>query len=901
MSNQRNIRRRAFLALAGFINRRSGWIVGVAVLLAGASAVYSALEIEFITERNALVSPDSEFNRRFLKYRQAMGDQETMLVVITPAPGPVDNPEFDPRPADEKTRAEMKAAASAIATKLRERPELFEFVYDRAPSEDFQGTGMLYLPLSELQTVEQQVTPSRPMLRELAANPGYAGLLTGVRAGLDEGALGSDDPDAIADAAKGLTGLLAGVRKALDTGETDAMNLGATDETFDPDGHFFLWDGRAVLVSAIPIQKHGELDRVAEPLAYAREVVADVQDEHPDLAIGLTGRPTIYSDEMATSSRDMTRATIFALIAVGLLFVLAFRSVTRPLLSVLSLVLALAWTFGATTLFIGHLNIFAMVFTVILVGLGIDFGVHLLSHFIEARRDGLTVKRSLARVYAEIGSGTVVGAVTTGAALVSSAATDFRGLAELGVICGMGILFCLIAMLVVFPAMLRLLDRKPTQNGKRKPPAPIGRAGKAAGVAVMLGALACATFVGVGFASGWKPFSYNMLDLNDPSSDSAQWEEMLIKHDPRSSFAVCLRESSEELRALEQRIDREADPTIVRRSESLFPKDEAAKRASLARIHQALPTTIPTLPETRTTPKQLRSSARKVQSGLKALRARGDEYATLFAPALDEATAIVELTRRRDAQAKIDATEPALFGPLLDGLRTLRDNSAPPKVTPATVPEALRRRYVGDIDGQAVFALYVYPQKDVWAHEASGEFNNEVARFDPEVTGVTVQVHESGNLIYEGFLLSTALAAVVIVLLLLIDLRNPVRVLVALTPLLCALAYLLAVMRVTGLEFNFANFFGVPILIGTMVDAGVYLVHSQRHGNPVRTVAHTRRACLLCGATTFLGFGSLIIANHQGIQSLGWILAIGCAFGVLGSWFATPTILSWFTARNRRI
>jgi predicted RND superfamily exporter protein len=173
----------------------------------------------------------------------------------------------------------------------------------------------------------------------------------------------------------------------------------------------------------------------------------------------------IYSDEMAASSRDMSLATVFAVLAVGFLFVLSFRSFTKPALAVLCLVLALCWTFGATTLFIGHLNIFAMVFGVVLVGLGIDFGIHLLSHYRSGMNRGMGVSDALLETYTEIGMGTILGAVTTAAALSTAAFTDFLGLAELGLICGMGIGFCLLAMLIVFPAMLVLHDQRRVGNG----------------------------------------------------------------------------------------------------------------------------------------------------------------------------------------------------------------------------------------------------------------------------------------------------------------------------------------------------------------------------------------------------------------------------------------------------
>lgn len=235
-------------------------------------------------------------------------------------------------------------------------------------------------------------------------------------------------------------------------------------------------------------------------------------------------------------------------------------------------------------------------------------------------------------------------------------------------------------------------------------------------------------------------------------------------------------------------------------------------------------------------------------------------------------------------------------------LRALKHDCIPPTVSADTLPPILRSRYVGtDAAGETVYALYLYPARNAWERENAAEFNDAVLAVDGQATGVTIQIHESGTRIVRGFLASVLYALGAIVLLLFVDLRRPLAVLVALLPLFAALAILLAVMTLTHLSFNFANFFGVPILIGTSVDAGVYLVHAQRHGDAKRTLIETRRACLLCSLTTLFGFGSLVTASHLGVVSLGMVLVVGCLAGALASYFVVPAILGWFNERGRRV
>lgn len=907
-------RQRALVALARFVCARAAWIVLAAFALALASVVYTVAKIEFITDRNDLVDPQAEYNQRFLSFVRDFGDQEWMLLMVAPAPGPVDNPGYAPGIPGELTREQMKQAASAVVTRLRARPDLYPEIIERVPPEEFGGTRMLYMPIDDVRAIATQVEASAPVLETVAREPSFAGLLRGMRDSIERGA--GDESDA-ARAGAQLQRLLRGIHESLADPQgapppAELFAFKSTDPALDPDGYIFLWQGRLLMVAILPRRDPGALNQVQEPLAFARQAVAEVEADYPQLAIGLSGRPVIYSDEMAASSRDMTVATIVAVILVGLMFIIAFRSALRPLLAVLCLVLALCWTFGATTLFIGHLNIFAMVFAVVLVGLGIDFGIHVLSHYRQGVSHGLTVQAALAEVYSEIGMGTVLGAVTTAAALSTAVLTDFLGLAELGLICGMGIGFCLLAMLVVFPAMLIIVDQRRVGDGDPAltaamrdidaTPAPrpaSSRGARLAALGVLLLMVACACTAVAEALSGRAPFDYNLLELNDPDAAGVHWERMLIQHDQRASYVVSIRGSLQELRDL--RSQYEALPE-VRYTESILPGDEDAKRAALARVHAVLPEEF-SQPRT-CDAAALRSAARGLQAALKQLATRSPGLEAAFEGAALEAGSIVELARQRPGHvdARLAEIEPAFFDGLLDQLRLLKRDSDPPAPGAETLPKAMRARYVGrDPDGNTLYALYVFPAKDAWVRENSGEFVAAVRAVDPHVTGVVVQIHESGTLIVAGFATSVLFALVAIFVLLLIDLRRPLALLIALLPLLSAMAGLLGVMALTDLSFNFANFFGVPILIGTTVDAGVYLVHAQRHGDPRRTLRQTRSACLLCGLTTLFGFGALVTASHNGIVSLGVVLVTGSIAGMLASCVTVPAILAWFNERGRRV
>lgn len=162
--------------MSAFICRYALWIVLVSVLLAAGSALLAWKQLGFITDRNALVDPDAEFNKR-LHFNKAFGDQEYMLVVITPTPGPIGNPGFNPPVPDEALRADMKAAAQDVALRLRAQPKHFPKVIERVDPESFGGTHMLYMPTKDLKTVADQIGEGKTMLNGVAADPSFPGLL----------------------------------------------------------------------------------------------------------------------------------------------------------------------------------------------------------------------------------------------------------------------------------------------------------------------------------------------------------------------------------------------------------------------------------------------------------------------------------------------------------------------------------------------------------------------------------------------------------------------------------------------------------------------------------------------------------------------------------------------------
>ena len=209
-------------------------------------------------------------------------------------------------------------------------------------------------------------------------------------------------------------------------------------------------NGRVYLVTA---QARSE-DLNGQAVERMRELIRQTQLEVTGVNAGLTGEPVLEYDEMTQSQSDTTLATVVSLVLVALIFIYGYSETGRPLKATFCLLVGLAYTMGFTTLVVGHLNILTITFVPILVGLAIDFGVHLITRYEEELRHGRTERYALEKAIVNTGMGIFTGAFTTAGAFFAMAGTDFKGIKEMGIICGGGMLVCLVPMMTLLPVLL---------------------------------------------------------------------------------------------------------------------------------------------------------------------------------------------------------------------------------------------------------------------------------------------------------------------------------------------------------------------------------------------------------------------------------------------------------------
>ena len=881
--------------LAGLTTRHPLRITLLAVALGLVSLLASQRFLSLRSGRNEVVSADAPFNQRYVEFLEKFGDKEFLLAVIEP-------PVLEP---DEAMRERMRALAERIARRLREHPELFLEVETRVDPTGFRGTQLLYQSRVELEHWHQRLESVAPELAPVLKSGTLAALFEAAERSLEKLAenppenaeelgpvftVGSEILDWLIAKAQGQQASPFPLTTMLEARERRA-------------GYLFTLSGRRLLVLTLPRGDPNNLVEFEAPFARLREIVAEEAASEPDFTVGITGRPAIYSEELTTSQRDMTRASIIAIFCVGLLLVCMFHSIRQPLLAVVCLLLAISWTYGWTSLFPGHLTLLSMAFQIVLISLGIDFAIHFLTHYRLHLRpnEGVGPELAIERTFEHAGPGLLTGGLTTSLAFFTAMLTPFAGLAELGLVAGSGIVFCLLGALVVLPSLLALTHsrgpghRHPralySLDGMRVPPV-IVRAGQILAVGLLL----------AGCLSAWRPptFDFDLLRLQAISAPAVQWERLLIAEGEQSTFTVSLAHDRTELAERQQQFETLIDAGILTRVEGLLPEDEADKRQLLGELAQTL-AGLPSGPagdaqEPALDADALARAIRRLKARCKEL-ARRDEQAAGPLTEMDQKLGTLYRALRQQTQtsrAGLAGAEQELFAGVHAALDQLEALARPPPVDAEHLPDFLRQRYVGS-DG--TLALYLHPRKSVWIPDELREFIAATRAIDPYVLGPPVQIFESQGMIVESFTLSTIYASLAILVLVFFDLRDLRRTLLALLPVASGLLMLAGLMVAFDLQFNFANFFAVPILIGLGVDAGVHLVHAAPLPGREQVFRRTQIAVIVSALTTVLGFGTLLIADHRGVRSLGLLIVLGTLTCLLSS---LTLLAPWLRRQARR-
>jgi len=204
------------------------------------------------------------------------------------------------------------------------------------------------------------------------------------------------------------------------------------------------------------------------------------------------------------------------------------------------------------------------------------------------------------------------------------------------------------------------------------------------------------------------------------------------------------------------------------------------------------------------------------------------------------------------------------------------------------LPEDVRAQWL-TADGQA--RVLVRP---AWQIEDNGElraFAQAILAEVPHATGTPIVVVEGGRAVVQAFEQASALALVLITILLAVVLRNLRDVILVLAPVALAAVLSAASAVLLGLSLNFANVIVLPLLLGLGVSGAIHVVMRERQQGDM-VGSSTPRAVVFSGLTTIASFGSLALSDHLGLASMGQLLSIAIVWSLVCSLVVLPSMLA---------
>lgn len=638
-----------------------------------------------------------------------------------------------------------------------------------------------------------------------------------------------------------------------------------------------------------------------------RKVAQETQAEFPKVSIGVTGEPVLLDDELRQSEADMKIATLITLALITIMFFFAYGEVSRPLLALVALLASVVVSLGVTTVTIGHLNIISQAFIVMLLGLGIDFGIQFLGRYEEEVQRGKSSEEAVEITLTTTGKALLTGGGTTAAAFFAMCFNDFTGLTELGWIAGTGVLLALWASLSILPALLLWRDRHGIKGTGKK-------------VQLLQGAvwdrkLTFHPYLALTLAAGislfaWQQskkvaFDHNLLHLQNPKMESVRLtRELLNTGEGSLIYGVVMADSVEQADELAVKLSELSTVSKVRTLGDLVPQDQQKRMEEVSRIARvageiSLGSGAESSVDVPKAKRDLEFLLESSQEGAKqakqyiGLSGRARQAVTTFEkliPPLERAVVALDKLSLEEAKKRLDRHQVKLVGSITQNLGWLKTQRGDRPLTVEDLPVQLRQRYLSN-HGKVL--IEVVPSVDVWERKPNEEFVAQVQKIAPGVTGTPVMNLEYIDLLMKSYIQASFYAAGVILILIFLLFRNVKDLILTLLPLGLGILWLFGALGLFHIELDPANIVTLPMILGIGVAYGVYVMDRYREEGGIRIFASsTGKAVVLSALTTLFGFGSMLVGQYRGLVSLGLVMSLGVIFTLISALLVLPQILA---------
>jgi len=879
---------RSLAKLAAAVCRHPRWFFYPQIVLFIACVLYTVFFLQFDTSRDDLVGSNKKYHQNFLRLKKEFPQQSDLVVVI-----------------QSENIEKNRQFAERIGVKLAAETNLFTDVFYKGDLPMMGAKALLFVPEYDLHNLKSTLQDVAPFIRQFTQTTNLVSFFEQINTAFRTAPRETNaQTESLIGSLPALTRIVTQADASLNRpGTPPSPGVTALFDAGDEavrKTYITFAGGKIFLVTAHAVTH----DLNGKAVERIRQLMAETQSEVPGLNVGLTGEPVLEHDEMAQSQKDTTVASVVALVLCALIFIYGYSETGRPVKATICLVVGLAYTLAFATATVGHLNILTITFVPILIGLAIDFGVHLVTRYEEELRHGKTEEQALTKAMVYTGQGIFVGALTTAGAFLAMWLTNFKGIQEMGIICGGGLLVCFIPMITLLPVLLlrgrqNVLDHKIHDVERRKRIENIWLE-RPALVTVIVGALCVLALV----QARKVYFDYNLLNMQSAGMPAVLYEQKLIDSADKSVlYGAVIADSLPQAVELQKEIEKL--PTVasngVQSMATYLAEDQTEKLKLIGQIKQEVapfqfnaadlqPVNIEDFSRTLyslygylgAALDEIKDSNPKLTMQMVALRAAIDNFRREMLAG--------DVTARAAHADKLAEFQRALFADIRQTFQTLQNQNDHERLRAEDLPAALRNRFIG-VTGK--YLLQVYPKYDVWQRKNQEDFIADLRTIDPNVTGTPVQLYEYTTLLKNSYERAAVYSLIAIAILVFVHFRSLTAVILSLLPVGIGTLWLVGLMGWLDIPFNPANIMTLPLVIGIGVTNGIHILNRfAEERTPSILSRSTGKAVLVSGLTAIAGFGSLMLAKHRGIHSLGSVMATGIATCMIAALAFLPALLN---------
>ena len=853
----------SFVPRAVVASIRRPWLTLIAALVLAVLAVfYTAGHFAMTTDTAALISPDVPWRQHERAFDDAFPQLRDSMVVV----------------ADGRTPELAEDGAGRLAQALASDHAHFRNVSRPDGGPFFSREGLLFSSTAGVRDATAALVKAQPLLGPLAADPSLRGISSAFSTmldGVNNGSASLADIDAPMRAMTSATTRILEGEPAwfswqnLFAGQSSALKAPAR---------------RLVLVR--PVLDFGSLT----PGAPAGEAVMAAAkrlgvDSAHGVRVRLTGDVPLSDQDFASLQENIGLVGAVMLAAMLITLWFATRSVRLVGAIIGTIVLGLLATLAFGLLAVGELNLISIAFIPLFVGLGVDFGIQICVRYAAERAGGVATPDALRHAASALGVPLTLAASAIFLGFGAFLPTAYVGIAELGIIAGIGMVIALLFSVTVLPALVTLLDpRAPRRDVGFAQLAPVDdwlvRRRKA-----VLWAFGLSMLVSIALLPR-VVFDFNPMDMRDSNATAMRTLADLTRDPDRTPNTISVLAPNET--AAEQLVVRLGKLPQVRQVvwlDSFVPDDQQPKLAAINDADALLdfsinPFEVAPPPADGEMAEALNGLSAKLASTAARHPGPGADHAKQLAMAFHR---LAQGTAAERAAANTAFSKP--LGVMLDQIRAALQ--AQP-VSLSTLPSDLVRDWRTP-DGR--YRLEVYPSGNANDNHVMRVFRDAVATVTPDISGLPVVTQAAASTIAGAFVQAGIIAFILVCLLLLAVLRDLREVAFTLAPIILSIFLTLGTCVVIGQPINFANIIAFPLLFGVGVAFHIYFVMAWRGGATNLLQSSLARAVLFSALATGTAFGSLWLSNHPGTASMGKILMISLIWTLICALIFEPALL----------